>query len=804
MEEKKAISKQQIITTKGLDFVIAGAIFLAFFLCPLFFTGLVAQNIGFEKMILFYFLVLLGVVAWVTKAVILGELNIKRTPLDWPIIGLLVIYITSTILSISPKDSLLGIYGDPSKSLAAVIVFVLFYLLVVNNINRQRIKLIFWGLVGSAALVAVYSLGQLLGRFLLPLEFTKAASFNPLGSLTALTMYLIILLPLLIVGLAQLNEIHPSLTNRFWRMVIKTILAVIILLSLFILSLLNGFTFWPAAIVGVVVILMFLLSKIVRVSSSNLVAPIAAFLLLIILLVLGNFNVMSLNLPVEVSLSRQASWDIAKTSVKADPLFGTGPATFYYSFVKYKGIDFNASPLWDVQFNNSSGSLFELAATVGVLGTLVLVIIFLIGLSIGFLTLLKGRVDDTQSILLALFSSLITALIFSLLFSVNSAIILIFMLVAILTVAVAIVNYPEKFNLLNLSFRASPKYALALAAIFLTLSAGVVIVFTLGVKMYLADFYVRQSLEQSDLNKKIALVNQAIILAPHQEAYYLNLSNNYMALANQEAVGARNQTVIENSLSQAIAQGKKALEITPNNVANVKALALIYENASFYVRGALEWAESLYNKAIELEPDSPTPYLRLALINMARSNAETDKAEQEHYINEAIKNYDSAIAKKNDFGAAYYGKAIAYEKLNKIADAIDQLKKAVLVTTDNADYRFELGRLYFNRGVTNPSISQTAANDIAKGSAPEEGLSVEAGQTGATAAKNDDLKISEQLFLGIIQTNPNHANALYSLALLYQKTDETDNAKLVIKQLLSTLTDQASIDAVKKQFPGLY
>jgi len=378
------------------------------------------------------------------------------------------------------------------------------------------------------------------------------------------------------------------------------------------------------------------------------------------------------------------------------------------------------------------------------------------------------------------------------------------MLVAILTVAVAIVNYPEKFNLLNLSFRASPKYALALAAIFLTLSAGVVIVFTLGVKMYLADFYVRQSLEQSDLNKKIALVNQAIILAPHQEAYYLNLSNNYMALANQEAVGARNQTVIENSLSQAIAQGKKALEITPNNVANVKALALIYENASFYVRGALEWAESLYNKAIELEPDSPTPYLRLALINMARSNAETDKAEQEHYINEAVKNYDSAIAKKNDFGAAYYGKAIAYEKLNKIADAIDQLKKAVLVTTDNADYRFELGRLYFNRGVTNPSISQTAANDIAKGSAPEEGLSVEAGQTGVTAAKNDDLKISEQLFLGIIQTNPNHANALYSLALLYQKTDETDNAKLVIKQLLSTLTDQASIDAVKKQFPGLY
>jgi len=42
------------------------------------------------------------------------------------------------------------------------------------------------------------------------------------------------------------------------------------------------------------------------------------------------------------------------------------------------------------------------------------------------------------------------------------------------------------------------------------------------------------------------------------------------------------------------------------------------------------------------------------------------------------------------------------------------------------------------------------------------------------------------------------------LALIYQKVGNTDNAKLVVQSLLNTLTDEASIDIVKKQFVGLY
>ena len=799
-------------STKGLDIIIAGSIALIFFLCPLFFTGLAAQGIGFEKMILFYFLVLIGIVAWVTKGVIVGELNLKRTPLDWPILTMVAIFVVSTILSVSSKDSLVGAYGNSAKSLISVVVFALFYYLVVNNINVARIKLMFWSLVTSASLVSVYSLLQLRGIYLLPIDFTHTLSFNPLGSLSGLTMFLVIVLPLLVVGMAQIKEICPKL-KKTMLVIIKTVLGLVILASLVVLALLNGFTFWPVAIVGLVIVLMFFLAKIIKISNNNLLIPLITFLALIILLVLGNFQIMTQKLPAEVSLSRGASWDIAKSSIRQDPIFGSGPSTFYYSFSKFRSMDFNASPLWNIRFDSASGSIYGLLATVGLLGALALIIVVLIALSISFLTLIKTNEKQINSILLALFAGFISAILFSILFAQSNSLILFTVLISILASSIALVMYPEKFKTLKLSFRASAKYALALAAIFLCVSAGVVVLFTMGLKMYLADTFAKESIAATKASEKISKLDRAVTLAPYQDSYYISLANNYMALANQEAVGGRDQTKIQNNLSLAIERGKKAVDLAPNKASSNESLALIYENASFYTRGALEWAENLYNKVIELDPNNPTPSLRIALINMARANAETDPEEKNFYIGEAIKKYNEAIAKKEDLAAAYYGKAIAYEKLNNIDAAIEQLKKTNLVARNNIDYRFELGRLYFNRGVVQPNLTQTATKQIAENDiAVEEGeegaeeqISVEPSQpAGAIIVRNNDLNMAEQIFLSILLANPSHANARYSLAVLYQKIGEDDNARIMVNALMDIIQDETTKQTVRQQFQELY
>jgi len=794
-------------TVNLLDFFIIGSIVLVFFLSPLFFTGQVLAGMGFEKMILFYFLVLLSVVAWVTKGVLEGELKLKRTPLDWPILATLVIFAVTTVLSVSRKDSLIGSHGDLTKSFVAVIVFSLFYYLVVNNINLKRIKIIFWAILASASLVIAYSLAQLLGFFILPFPFTHSASFNPIGSLTGLTAFVVACLPLLVVTAAQIKEIHPKL-NKFASVLLKVLVILVIAAGLGILALLNGFTFWPGAIAGVVIVLMFFLAKIIFVSNNNLIIPLVVFLSLIILLVLGNFNVMNLNLPTEVSLSRGASWQIAKNSLKTSPFFGSGPATFYYDFSKFRGTEFNASPLWNARFDNSSGILFELLATVGSVGTLFAIIVGLIVLSICFLALIKNVEKEVHSLLLGMFSSFLVTMMLALLFSFNSFMILWLILISVMTVSTAIKVYPEKFQSIKLSFRSSPKYALALAAVFLCMSAGVVILFTMGMKMYLADVYAKKA-SALNINEQVVELKKAATLFPYEDSYYISLANNYMALANGEAGGAKDQAKIESNLSLAIEAGKKSVDISPNKAANNEALALIYENASFYTRGALEWSENLYNKVKELEPDNPTPFLRVALINMARSNAEQDQEEKKYYIEEALKKYDEAIAKKSDLTAAFYGKAIAYEKLNNNNEAIEQLKKAVISTTNNIDYRFELGRLYFNRGITpQSSISQNDSDELSDGTEGEDendDLSVDSTSSGGTISRNDDINMAEQMFYSIYQTNPKHANALYSLALLYQKIGERDKAEQAVKVLLEVVAgDAPAVELVKKQFVGLY
>ncbi len=802
VDKLKAKNKDQG-AAKSFDYIVGGALFLIFLLVPLFFTGLASQGLPFEKNILFYFLVLLGAVAWVSKGVIQGELEFKRTPLDWPIVGLVVVYIVSTILSVSQKDSLIGAFGNPSKGLAGLVAFIMFYYLLINNIDAKRAKWFFWALVGSSFLISVYSILQLAGIFILPIVATKAASFNPLGSLSSLTTYIVISLPLLVVAASQIQELRED-KNKTLNLIVKIVLGLLILLDLVILTLLSGFTFWPAALVGAVIILMFLLAKIIKTESNDMVIPVAVFLLLIVQLVLGNFNFAKLNLPTEVSLSRTASWQIAKNSIIADPILGSGPSTFYYSFSKFKSPDFNGTILWNARFDSAAGALFEFMATIGSLGTLAVIIIALIALSVTFLALIKAAKKDAQLILLGLFASFVVVLLSALLLPVNGSIILVAILISALTVAVAMSIYPERFKSVNLSFRATPKYALALSAIFLTVSAAVVVLFTMGFKMYLADIYAQKSLGETDQNKKIELLTKSLQLAPYQDKYYLELANTYLALANQEAAGRADQTTVGNYLANAIDNGKKAVDLAPNSASNNEGLALIYENASFYVRGALEWAENLYKKDAELDPANPTPIIRIALINVARANLAQDAKEKETYLNEAIKKYQEAIDKKSDLAAAYYGQAIAYEKMNKLSESVEQLKKATVLAGNNLDYRFELGRILFNRGVVKPDLGQAASNNITTGQT-DQGLSVSPNSaTGATIGRNDDLNNSEQIFLSILAANPNHANSLYSLALLYQKVGERQKAGEMVKSLLNVLPEDATKDAVRKQFSGLY
>lgn len=806
-----SFSKEKSFLVKLCDTLITVTSALIFFLVPLFFTSLVSQGIVFEKIILFYLLVLVGLVAWITKGVAAGELKIIRTPLDLPFAILAVILFISSVFSVDKVASFVGSYGSTTKSFIAFIIYITFYYLLVNNINYKRLKIFFWSLLSGIIIIVVYSALQISGIFILPFTITQATSFNPIGSSSSLGIYVAGILPILALAIPFVVKGEQYLMfHKILMLLWRVVVSLVVLVALFILFLLNNFVFWPAAILGMVILLMFVLSKIIRLQSIDTVIPLIIFLALIILLVGGNFNLTTAQLPTEVSLSRDLSWEIAKESLKHDPLLGSGPATFDYAFVKYRGTDFNISNLWNIRFDTASGTLFEMFATIGILGTFLFITIGLILVSIAFIALTKSENKEVKIFLIGVFSSLVILVINSLLFAVSGSIILLIAILVPLVTSLIIIDYPEKFKELKLSFRSSPKYALALSSLFLLVSAGVVVLFTSGFKVYLADFYANKAMG-SDAEQAIQYLNRAITTADYQDQYYLRLSRLYIALANQEAQKGESAdiTAIQNHLSSAILAGRKAVELAPNSVVNKESLALIYENAAAYnIRGALEWAEKYYTEVIELEPDNPSAYIRLALINVAYANSEQSEEERQHFYSEAIKFYEQAISKKSNLAAAYYGIAVVYERSGNYNQAIEQLGRAVGLAGQNLDYRFELGRMYFNRGVASQNLQQQQTKEITSAEGEqevleEEDLSVSQQQAQGEITKNDDLNIAEAVFKNILEFSPNHANATYSLALIYESLGDSQQAKTYYEKLLNIVTDQPTKDAILQKLQSL-
>lgn len=770
------------IVRKIADKIIFCSLGLAFFLIPLFFTGLTTKGIVFEKVILFYFLVLIGISAWLIKGVIDGKLSFRKTPLDLPILSSLIFFIFSTVLSVGRKDSLIGSYGNFGKGLLAFMFLVLFYYLLINNIDKGRIKKLFFIFIASGSALIVYSFFQLLGIFIAPLGFTRSISFNPLGSPSALAVFLGIFLPFVMVAAIQSEKLLPDLKQRC-RIGIGIFLGIITVLILFSLLALKAFVFWPLVIIGPVAILFFLSMRMLKASVLGFAAVIVIFLALVAFSALGRFNLMAFDFPAEINLSRKTSWEITKNALKENPIFGSGPSTFYYNFSKFKSVDLNYSPLWKARFDNAAG-VFEILSDTGLGGALFLLVIALTFLSSSFVSLMRGEESREKIIVSSLFSGIAPFLISAILFPFNIALTLILVITSSLLMGAAMETLSEDNKIFNLSLRLSSKYALAFAVVLLSVAAGIIFLFITGAKVLAADVYIRKAILENDPGRRIDFLKKSAILSPYEEFYYFELAGAYLSSISRENI-ARDDAI--KKLALAIESGKRGLALSPNSAGYNETMALIHENVS-YVEGDFEPAENLYKKEMELEPNNPFPYLRMALFDMARAGKE--EGGREKYIKEAIKKFDEALARKNDLGEAYYGKAIAYQGMDDPDGAIGELKKALSVSggEDRLLYKFELGMLYLKNGKAGQKTP----------------VSGKKGTQALTYKRNEDINMAELIFKEIISEKPDSGDSYYNLAALYKDLGETEKSKEAVRALLDILDDGAEKEFVKNEFEGSY
>lgn len=756
-----------------LDRVIGLSIFAIFFGIPLYFTGLASQGVIFEKQIYFYAWLLLGLVVWAAKGVITGELDIRRTSLDIPILGVWAVVGVSTIFSVDRWHSFWGAFSDPSRGFMSITAYVITYYFILSNFNAKRLKLILAAILSSGGVLIIWTTLAILGVKFLPNSLAQYAPLSLAGSVSSLGLIFAALVPLIttvILKYSENEQTAPAKKNIFLGG-----LLLMLLLDLFLILALYNYVPWLALFVGIVIFLVFILAKLVRPKESWTWLPMVVFILVMVLFMTNAVSIARVNLPMELSLNYQTSTAIAETSLAHKLWLGSGPATYGYDFSLNRPKDFNLNAFYNLRFFQGTGVIFESLPTLGLVGTVLLVVLILAYIGLQFHLVIKDK-DKNKLYSLGAFSAAAVFLVAILVNRAGGVDLALAVLFIAFGLAVSYLESEKDADYLSLSLKTSSKFALALAFVFMVVCAGVAFLFVFLGKVYAADIFAGQAALTLNKNQTVALTDmgKAINFNPMEANYYTQIGQDYMALANKEAMKdpkTRDVDKIKQYLNFSIQAATQAETMEPNDVGTVESLALIYENAGLYVPDSLKLADQYYQAAQKLEPHNPVYDIKLGQLAISEAAGGTDKNAAKAALTTAQNFFQKAVNEKPNYADGYYQLALDDEALNELDQAISNGQQAVQLNPQDANYLLAMGRFYQERN------------------------------------KSGDAALAEQYYQADIALNNNDINGHFYLGLFYEKQKEADKAKEQYNDVISLLqkgqNNQQTIAQVQKMIANV-
>lgn len=752
------------------DKLIGLSVFMIAVGVPLYFTSLSYQGIVFEKQMYFYFWLLIGLVSWAAKGVINEEMAIRKTPLDVPIIGFWAACLLSTVFSVDKWHSFWGAFGDPTRGFMSVTAMVILYYLIISNFDRKRLPFILYGLVGGGAALVFWSTlifvkVPFAGGLVSSIVSGRLAQYVPLsltGSITGAAAVFSAMLVLFTIAILKISEKeHFGLASKS----AIGVLLLAILSDLVLLLSIYGFIPWAGLFAGIVVFLIYILSKIVRPKASWAWLPLVLFVAVMIVRMTGEVQISRVNFPTEASLNYKLSWDVALESLKSRFILGSGPATYGYDFSLHKPKYFNNNAFFSLRFSQGTGAVMESLSTLGALGTFFLAVLILSFLSVSFYLISREK-EKNKLYSLGVLSAAFMLLVDVTVMKFEGTVLMMTVLVGIMALAFILDESDTQAKSLNLSLKASPKFALALAFVFMVISAGVAFLFVFLGKIYTADIYAGKAMiaSASNIDNAASRMNDAVRLNPREGEYYAKLGEIYMALANREVMKGendRNTDLIKNLVNNALLVSSAGSNLRPKDVEAWESLAGIYENSGVYLGDSVKMAEDAYKKALDLDPNNPSLMLSIGRVRIAEASLEKDQPSKEAALNDAKDYFQKAVDSKADFAPAYYQIALIDDALGDKDGAIDNATKAAGYDRSNADYLIGLANFYRFRG------------------------------------GDKDYDSSEAILKEAIRQNDKNVNAHFYLGLTYEKQKDRDNAKAEYQKVKSLLGDGS--DDVKKQ-----
>lgn len=706
---KQKMKENFIKLSHNLIFILITSAAVIF---PLAFLPTTTEFFDFNKFTALLIITVAGLLIWALRMILEKKASFTRTPLDIPLLILLVVIFVSAFASIDQFGSLIGSPQRLWPSFFPFATLIAFYFLASSNLNkRKQVTVILWVISLSTTLAAIIAAASYFGLYL-PFDFAHVRSFNTVGIINRLAILEAFVIPI----------------TAFWAVfeknkqarAIATILTLIIAFSLILINSLPSF-------IGLGATLLFIATASLKTKlekhQQGAIAILAVFTILFLVIrfvpqvargTLYSWIVtkdptlteqQQISTPLDRSLPLSAAWDIAAQSIGKRPLFGTGPGTYQFVYTQLKPRTMNGTSDWAVRFNKSSSDFTEMIATLGIFGILAYLL-----LAVAILRFIWALIFKSQhSMLYAAIAAAIIGSLVSNFFALSSFATtgIFFLGLALLStlaksqdeshvfdITVELATLKSRFAWFPLGTpssdlikttpaeRGGKSQVLPILFLIAVLLSSTWAIKT-ALEAYRGEYYFRQSLlasRSNDGNRTLNFIQKALAADPKVDTYHrtlaqfsLNAAINLTQRGNlndseKQLLGQLAQVAIDQAK---VASGYQILPlrlpgITAANVENWEVLSSIYQALIGSVGGADVHATNTLAQAIALDPQNPILHDRLGQLYQRLGN--TDLAQRK---------YEDSTIVKGDYGPGHYRLAkLLIEKKAEVPKIVNELSLA--------------------------------------------------------------------------------------------------------------------------------
>ena len=715
------------------------------FLVPIFFLPITTEFFELNKLTLIIISTILLAILWAVRLMMGHKIELAKSIIDFPLVIFTGIYALATVFSMNKTVSIFGSQGR-WLGLFSLVVFVIYYYIATPLYRSPKaIKTAIYAFLTGTGIATFVSLLGYFNIFISSAPYMKLQNFSFYGGTTQTAMF------------ASLSIVMALVLIAYERnMLIKIGLVGATILSILYVALTGALAAWAVLVVGIIGMVFYVdLSKVFKDGIYYLAILGTTAAMAVVFLVPATRNVLvNPNFPKELGLPVRESWVVASSTIQNFPLLATGPSTFQTNFTRFRPMSLNATEFWNVRFDIPFNEIFNIIATVGILG--LLTVIFLASRMMKLAN--QTKFTDSREGLTEVLSLSLVALMSSFLFT-YASVASTFMLFTLLALLVAAHTYIDEHSRVAQISSIGAKDIQAVASLGDSsainkeyskfIFGGVIILAVvyggyLWSKNYMGEFYMRKAVLALISNDGAAVYEnqrKAITANPTRDSYYNSFAQTDLALANNIA-GKENLTdaekqTIQGLISEAITTTRVTTEaINPLSAANWETRALIYRSILNVADNASEWAVSAYNTAIQLDPTNPR--LRLDLGGMYYA--------QKDYLS-AANQFRQAFSLKPDYANAYYNFAQSMVQLNDLQSAKQAFEVAkTLVPADSEDAKLlnkeiaaidEKIKAAGTTGQVKPTVEQITASQN-QGPVQQEPL-VKAGEEQQIEGQNLDL-----------------------------------------------------------------